>query len=239
MGRDVNSPTVFGQYDLMVVGGSIALDSSELSYNFDSALNIKQKRASLIDVKTGKELRIDFKDEFVKQTKPDDKAFLCEDGRRRSFNDLSQNFGGLPPLFDDEWRRKYLIYGLRGSFIQELMRSILAILWVQRPTHFIVEERPTRWEKKPPKKNTVINSTKKPHFICIAPERIRTTYIKDPDSSPTGRKTRAHQRRGHWRTYSNERYRNLKGKRQWIDAIWVGPQEAVVGKNKYIVRLDK
>jgi hypothetical protein len=224
-------------FDVFLVGGSLSVNSSHEPQSIDSAVNIKQQKASLIDSKTGLHIDLDLDNEIIKNTFADDEVFECTDGEIRSYNQMVAEDGDVQPV--ESQAQTFFIIGLKFLFVMELLRSILAILWVQRPTHFIVEERPTRWEKKPPKKNTVINSTKKPHFICIAPERIRTTYIKDPDSSPTGRKTRAHQRRGHWRTYSNERYRNLKGKRQWIDAIWVGPQEAVVGKNKYIVRLDK
>ncbi len=49
----------------------------------------------------------------------------------------------------------------------------------------------------------------------------------------------AHERRGHWRRYRDERYsEETRSRPQWIEATWVGPSEAEVGAHRYRVRLD-
>ena len=181
------------------------------------------------------EMELDFTQDFIGKVTAYDKHWLATDGKYHSYREMDLN--GL--AVDESMHDDHLNYNLAHYYCQEFNACMLAILWINRPSHFIVEETPARWATRPPKLRKVINSTKKPHFICISPERIRQRYIPDPDRESTGRKTGAHQRRGHWRLYSNERYRNLKGKRQWIDAVWIGPKEGVVGKNRYVVRLDK
>lgn len=52
------------------------------------------------------------------------------------------------------------------------------------------------------------------------------------------RKMCEHMRRGHYRTFTAERYVNKKGERIWVDAIWVGDSEATTKGIKYKIRLD-
>lgn len=125
--------------------------------------------------------------------------------------------------------------------------GLLATLYINRPTHFVVEEQPARWKDKPPKPlkpGQLANSTRRSHFIVLTPEQIRKKYvpheITDDEEQEAKIKRRPHHRRGHWRSYQSEKFsEKVRGTRQWIDAIWVGPKEAVQGPNRYIVRLDK
>jgi hypothetical protein len=36
----------------------------------------------------------------------------------------------------------------------------------------------------------------------------------------------------------DDRYKKMRGKKQWIEPVWIGPSESKVGNKKYKVRLD-
>ena len=44
--------------------------------------------------------------------------------------------------------------------------------------------------------------------------------------------------RGHFRRLTSEYYKHKRGAVIWVRPCWVGPQEGIVGNNRYIVRLD-
>jgi hypothetical protein len=168
----------------------------------------------------------------------DDKNILwkCTDGSQRSSEEIFES-DSLTPVSTDAWKRHYAY----GNCMSILRMVFLSILRINSPTEFIVEEQPVKWKGSKPARGRM-NSTKKPHFIVLAPERIRKRYVPheltDEEKAQAKSERKPHHRRGHWRSYRSERYRNMKGKRKWIEAIWVGPREAVQGKNRYIVRTD-
>lgn len=122
--------------------------------------------------------------------------------------------------------------------------AVMCVTLINEPATFIVEERPLV----PPKDNpnlSVPRSIGRPHYIVLKPRQIRERFIypKRPEDeteeeSEARRKVGAHERRGHYRTLTAERFKHARGRVLWIDPIWVGPSEAVRGPNKYKVRLD-
>jgi hypothetical protein len=119
--------------------------------------------------------------------------------------------------------------------------SVLQVLLINTPSTFIVEERPL----KPPKENpntSIKRSDGRPHFIVLTPHEIRKRLIyhgkSEAEIAEIERVVTPHERRGHFRTYQSDKFVHMKGQTRWIDAMWVGPEEAVVGKNHYKVRID-
>lgn len=65
---------------------------------------------------------------------------------------------------------------------------------------------------------------------------IRKKYIKRNGSS--GETSVGYERRGHMRTFRDERYVNMRGKSIFIKSTWVGPQESLVGDKLYKVYIN-
>lgn len=79
-----------------------------------------------------------------------------------------------------------------------------------------------------------------PHYVYLdAPKTVRDssgTYVSgDPTHS-----VRGHNRRAHWRSLTNPRFKNhpMYGKRIRVKATWVGPTEWTVGDTIYTVKGD-
>jgi hypothetical protein len=141
----------------------------------------------------------------------------------------------LFPLVNEE-RTKCFI--LQVKLLCE--RAVIGILIINEPACFIVEE---RLLNEPRSSNLPITrSTDKPHFIVLTPHQIRTRFMSlsdTPSSEDDDTKhVTPHERRGHYRTLRSERYKAARGRTIWIDPVWVGPTEAIKGKNRYLVRLD-
>jgi hypothetical protein len=112
------------------------------------------------------------------------------------------------------------------------------LLVVNTPSKFIVEEQPIATLPEP-KPGQLVRSPWRPHYIVLDPVEIRSRYLPRVDEEAPARSLRAaHERRGHFRTYRSEKFKQARGRRVWIDAMWVGPREAVLGPNRYTVRLD-
>lgn len=117
-------------------------------------------------------------------------------------------------------------------------RALAMLVVINTPSSFVVEENPRH--AAPTRPGMIPRSPTRPHYIVLTPTEIRRR-LNLPDvahADGDGPKRRAHERRGHWRTYTSERYSRARGQRQWIDACWIGPREADVGQNRYTVRLD-
>ncbi|MBU1194027.1 MAG: hypothetical protein KKE62_01660 [Proteobacteria bacterium] len=104
--------------------------------------------------------------------------------------------------------------------------------------NFILETTPKKVRK--PKPGKVPRSHERPYYTLLTPKKIRKKLnLEDPTSETGSHSSPApHERRGHWRTYRDERYKNMRGKRQWIGPVWIGASEAKVGNKIYKVRLD-
>jgi hypothetical protein len=117
--------------------------------------------------------------------------------------------------------------------------GVLRVITINEPATFVVEERPLNLKDEVRNAKRIRRSQHRPHFIVLTPKEIRSRFITEQectDAEPI--KKRPHERRGHYRKLQSERYRFARGNVIWVDACWIGPREAVKGKNKYIVRLD-
>ncbi len=84
-------------------------------------------------------------------------------------------------------------------------------------------------------------SHQRPLYTLLTPKQIFEKFgVSSEVQRPTGgRDDRSLWRRRHWRHYRHDRYtEERRSKPQLIDAIWVGPSEAKIGKHRYKVRLD-
>ena len=105
------------------------------------------------------------------------------------------------------------------------------------PDRFVVEVAPTN--SKGDAKKKALRSADKPKYILLTPTEIREKLgTAAPDEEAI--KTAPHERRRHVRLYPNdpERWPNMHGKAKVIQACWVGPTEAVIGKRNYRVCLE-
>ena len=97
---------------------------------------------------------------------------------------------------------------------------------------FILEEKPI---KPKIKKGMIARSHQRPKYTILEPKTIR----KRTGLKATGKALEeGYERRRHYRTYQDDRYVKMKGKTVIINATWVGPSEAIIGKRYYKVRLD-
>ena len=106
-----------------------------------------------------------------------------------------------------------------------------AMALIHHPKQFIFEENPVKEFKG----KKIKRSHQRPKYTILDPYAIRKILKVHNE---TGRIVSGHDRCGYWRRYHNDRFVNMKGKRRWIDAIWVGPHEKTIGNKKYKVRLD-
>lgn len=126
-----------------------------------------------------------------------------------------------------------------------LVIGVLSILVINEPARFIVEERPLQPVRD---RLDIPRSACRPHYIILKPRQIRERFIwpdgtqgedKDDESDPENRrKVTPHERRGHFRRLQAERFVRARGQVIWIQPMWIGPSEAVRGRNYYKVRLD-
>jgi hypothetical protein len=123
------------------------------------------------------------------------------------------------------------------DFVREcLALAVLELLFVTMPSRFVVEESPLAVPPRlPPGK--VTRSQWRSHFIVLEPLEIRRRLNLARPEHEAGKRA-PHERRGHWRRFRAERYREKRGQVAWIEACWIGEREAVLGPNKYVVRLD-
>lgn len=116
-----------------------------------------------------------------------------------------------------------------------LINTFHAIACINTLDRFILEVAPAKLKatKKIPREH------QRPKYIILTPKEIRK-YL-NTSHEVTGRVQSGHDRRGHTRTYPDDpaRYPNAHGKTVWIDAMWVGTTEKVVGNKKYKVILDE
>jgi hypothetical protein len=120
-----------------------------------------------------------------------------------------------------------------ASSIEELMLAMRSV------DHFILEQAPLK--SRVPKKGRLLRSHDRARYILLKPEAIRRKMGLQA-SADRGQRARGvrrpHERRRHWRTLKSERFTRKRGERILVEAHWVGPAEAVVGKSRYRVRLD-
>ena len=123
------------------------------------------------------------------------------------------------------------------GIIGNVITSIEELMLINSdPEYFIFEKSPVNPRKG--KAGRITRSPDRPRYIPLKPETIRKTMGLDRPTGDGVSGKRPHERRRHWRLLKSERFKNKQGQRVMIDACWVGPSEAVVGKTRYRVRLD-
>ena len=121
----------------------------------------------------------------------------------------------------------------RSMYQSSTELATMCVHYINHPKKFILEERLNKKEKETKK---IKRSHMRPKYTLLSPTDIRKRMSIVCE---TGRTVSGHDRRGCWREYKNERYVNMKGKKQWINSTWVGPQESSVGNKMYKVLIDK
>jgi hypothetical protein len=123
------------------------------------------------------------------------------------------------------------------GIIGNVITSIEELMLINSdPEYFIFEKSPVNPRKG--KAGRITRSPDRPRYIPLEPEVIRKTMGLDRPTEDGVSTKRPHERRRHWRLLKSERFKNKQGQRVMVDACWVGPSEAVVGKTRYRVRLD-
>lgn len=115
-----------------------------------------------------------------------------------------------------------------------VMQALGQILTINHPGHFILSETPLRTGKTKP--GSLVRSPWRPHYIVLKPNEIRKRLALPSPEAPAGKRA-PHERRGHWRCFRSEHFKEARGRRTWIKAHWIGPREAVRGPNRYVVEL--
>jgi hypothetical protein len=123
------------------------------------------------------------------------------------------------------------------GIIGNVITSIEELMLINSdPEYFIFEKSSVKPRKS--KAGRITRSPDRPRYIPLKPDAIRKTMGLDRPSANAVNGKRPHERRRHWRLLKSERFKNKQGQRVMVDACWVGPSEAVVGKTRYRVRLD-
>lgn len=148
---------------------------------------------------------------------------------------------------DKDENIKKFYHNESGRQARDLRGVYLAVNEINSPTKWIVEETPIHLLKKPkkPQGAEIRRSVDRPKYLILTPTEIRKKMtLQNPVVNPGSRGplTGPQERRGHWRTYRNEKYsEERREKPQWINSYWAGPHEGPgPGGNKwYRVILDK
>ncbi len=130
--------------------------------------------------------------------------------------------------------------GLTATTLRNVRVAFAEVFHFNNPSRFIVEKRrlgmkPLKPGKKKSGRPRIARSQHRPVYTLLTPKEIRET-LGFP--TKTGGKKRPHERRRHFRTYKDDRYKKVKGKTRVIPATWVGPEEADKDGHHWKVRLD-
>ncbi len=137
---------------------------------------------------------------------------------------------------------------LQGPVLSNVDTSLQEVFYFNSPNRFIVEECPikamARWKKcknrkktKKPVRAQIRRKHDRPVYTLLRPKEIRAKLGLPPLT--VGGVRRPHERRRHYRTYRDERYKGMKGKTVIVKACWVGPSTAVVKNRRYKILLDR
>jgi hypothetical protein len=118
-----------------------------------------------------------------------------------------------------------------------LNSAVIQTLMLCEPSTFVVEQSHVDHKDREQRQGKVTRSPYRKHYIVLTPGEIKKRYLYD-ESDPTNIPKAPHERRGHYRKLSHERYKAKKDHLIWVKPCWVGKTEGVRGKNKYLVRID-
>lgn len=154
-------------------------------------------------------------------------------------------FGELHAIFVFE--RDKMVYRALEREIPDNFRSpqlcnfVTALEEVERfnsPDRFILERTMVRVPRSHQNGPKILRSHERPQYTILKPSEIRIR-MGLPEPQHDHASPRPHERRGHWRVFQDERFVHVKGQKKWIDPMWVGPSESVVGKHVYKVLLNR
>lgn len=115
--------------------------------------------------------------------------------------------------------------------------AVISSLLLCEPSTFVVEQAHVDHKDREQRQGKVIRSPYRKHYIVLTPGEIKKRYLYD-DTDPTNIPKAPHERRGHYRKLTHERYKAKKDHLIWVRPCWVGKTEGVRGKNRYVVRID-
>ena len=112
------------------------------------------------------------------------------------------------------WKPEHKVVDrLRGP--EKVMRDFIFnyVLFVNNPeVDFIYRETPVKANQK----RLAQGRIPKPDYAVIKLKGQLKKVVNQTPSFSSGKKNRAHEVRGHWRNFYNDKYTNMKGKRRWI-----------------------
>ena len=152
----------------------------------------------------------------------------------------------------------------QSRVLRNIMVAYQEILYMNRPSHFILRTTNTKTVNSKKKQKKLKRSHQRPLYTILRPDEIRERMgiknFTDGISQGTRRNlTVPFERRRHWRYLSNDKYRydqygypiepqvipagqrrgELYYKRVNVPATWVGTSEKIVGNKRYKVILNR
>ncbi|KKM23781.1 hypothetical protein LCGC14_1611730 [marine sediment metagenome] len=155
---------------------------------------------------------------------------------------LATKDGGILALDTPSDTKASEARALTNAVLKNVDQSLQELFYFNTPNRFIVEEFPLYITKKRKRRTKaqdrkVERSPDRPKYTLLMPKQIRARLgLSEPgDGGPK----RPHERRRHLRTFHHERFTKMKGKTIVIPATWIGPHEAVIGRKRYRILLDR
>lgn len=126
---------------------------------------------------------------------------------------------------------------MTSTIINMCLTSLYNLLLSMQDTKkFVFEEAPISPRKyKPGGKPLLVHE--RPLYTILSPKQCRR-YLRVDDPTNNGSKKAPHERRGHYRTFHSDRFKNKQGETIYIKPHWVGTSEVKRGGHIYRVRLD-
>ena len=142
-------------------------------------------------------------------------------------------------------RKVHAVFPATEEVIRGVLRNVKAALeevfYFNNPARCVLETRPAAVKppKKRKKKRKLLRSHNRPIYTLLTPKEIREKLML-PQPNGQHAKKRPHDRRRHYRTYSDDpkQWPKVHGKVIVVPATWVGPSESVRDGKRYKVRLD-
>lgn len=108
--------------------------------------------------------------------------------------------------------------------------------WAQSPSNWIVKRIPEM--ARPVQRGIVAPLHTRERYIVMSQEGMEKTF-RIPNPENKGRSlSHGHRRRACWHTLRHERFKARIGQRIFVKGCWVGPEEVVIGGERYKVLLD-
>jgi hypothetical protein len=114
--------------------------------------------------------------------------------------------------------------------------SLRRLWWALQPSNWIVKKSPEM--ARITRRGAVPLDHERERYLVMSQKAIERTF-RVPNPENTGRTLKiGHRRRACWHTLKHERWGERRGQRIHVQGCWVGPEEVVVGGERYRVLLD-